>query len=538
MIGRRTIALLVLAASTMAAQPAAQAKETRAYLLVIGNNEPPAGPDGQSLRRLQYADDDAIGYYRLLGQFAREATLLATLDDATQRRYPGLADIAGKPTLAEILATVARYRKAMKADIARGDRPVLYLTFSGHGAVGDDGTAYLALDDSPLTQKVLYEQILDVLPTTYTHIIVDACHAGGVVGVRGPDPFARETSARTAELEARDLLPLLQKSALAQRSAVGAIVATTLGQEAHEWSEIEGGVFSHEVQSALAGAADVNGDRKIEYSEVQAFIAAANREIKDPRAAPRVVAVAPRRNRNVPLVDLDSLASATLLKGKAGKLGHFYIELEGGERYLDAHLSPEASAVLAIPGGQVAYLRTDNHEAEIPAGTRGPIDLDDLRLVRRAVASRGSLDDDYRRGLFAAPYGPTYYRGFVDSVGATGVVWLKPQIKTVVIEREARGRRWPAVSVGIAAGIAGAVSLGFAARAYNDYSSLGRQMYQERAQYIAEDYRENMTWAVATGLIAATGAAVAWRLWPDGPTVHAAPEQTGQGGAVQIQGRF
>ena len=55
------------------------------------------------------------------------------------------------------------------------------------------------------------------------------------------------------------------------------ILATTLGQQAHEWSAIESGVFTHELLSGLLGAADVNADQRIEYTELQAFIAAANR---------------------------------------------------------------------------------------------------------------------------------------------------------------------------------------------------------------------------------------------------------------------
>ena len=46
-------------------------------------------------------------------------------------------------------------------------------------------------------------------------------------------------------------------------------------------------MFTHELLSGMLGAADVNGDLVVEYTEVQAFVAAANRDIKDPRAIPR-----------------------------------------------------------------------------------------------------------------------------------------------------------------------------------------------------------------------------------------------------------
>ena len=68
---------------------------------------------------------------------------------------------------------------------------------------------------------------------------------------------------------------ILAKNSLARFPNVGAIMATASDAESHEWDAIEQGVFTHELISALRGAADVNGDGKIEYSEASAFFNAA-----------------------------------------------------------------------------------------------------------------------------------------------------------------------------------------------------------------------------------------------------------------------
>src|SRR5437588_21373 len=77
----------------------------------------------------------------------------------------------------------------------------------------EHGRAFLALLDEPLTQDLLYD-LLGRLPTEFTHVIIDACHAGGVVGVRGSGFFANEADTRTAPATAAEIEPLLATSPL------------------------------------------------------------------------------------------------------------------------------------------------------------------------------------------------------------------------------------------------------------------------------------------------------------------------------------
>jgi hypothetical protein len=495
------------------------AKEVR-YAIVIGNNAPPTSGTAERLEPLRYADDDAVRYYQLLSRLG-EAHLLAVLDATTQRRYVGLAARAVPPTAQNLRDLVSTLAAKMAADRKRGDRPVLYFVFSGHGARDAKGDAFLALQDASLTQQALYEDVLGKLPAVAIHVMVDACNAGGVVGVRGGGFFGTEKQASTARATDEDLRPILEATPLGRYPHIGVILATTLGQEAHEWSAIEGGVFTHELLSGLAGAADVNGDRVVEYSEVQAFVASANRDIKDPRAIPQVIAQPPAANRSAVLVAINAMTNVRLVTGDASKLGRFYIELDNGERYLDAHLSTKTAAI-ALPAEGTAYLRAGDREAVLPARTN--VVLGQLRLAARAVASRGSIDAEYRDALFASDYGRSYYQGFVDSVGALGV-----QFADVGVRRDtattSQSKR-PAVASAVVAGVAATSAIvtgALALSAKHDYETTNLQRPAEEARARYDRY---LPIAIGSGAVAVAAGALSVYLWPRG-TTRLAPAATG-----------
>ncbi|HEY5948477.1 MAG TPA: caspase family protein, partial [Kofleriaceae bacterium] len=412
------VALLLVVAA-----PRAYAGKDVAYAIVIGNNAPPTSGTAEKLAPLRYADDDAVRYYQLFSRMA-DTRLLVVLDTQTQRRYPGLAAQTEAPTLANLERIVGELAARMADDRKRGDRPVLYFAFSGHGARDEHGEPFLALIDGALTQQKLYDDVLGRMPTAFTHLIVDACNAGGVVGVRGGF-FDKEANTQAAPATTDDIKPIIEATPLARYPNVGVILATTLGQEAHEWSAIESGVFTHELLSGMLGAADVNADQIIEYTEVQAFVAAANRNIKDPRAIPHVIARPPQVNQNVALVALPSLRGMRMLRGNAAALGHFHIELSNGQRYLDAHVERGASIAIAVPDATTAFLRTDTREATLPL--RGGVMIAALALAENRSAARGSIEASYQAALFSADYGRAYYQGYVDSIGAVGVNFAPPE---------------------------------------------------------------------------------------------------------------
>ena len=411
---------LIVLGVLVLAPTAALAKPT-SYGIAIGYN---LSPEGTALPTLHYADDDAVRFFRHFRRLTDDAALLAILDDDTFKRYPELRTAIRAPTWIELDATVRRFAAKMKEDRARGDEPTFYFAYSGHGSANARGAIFLTLADAELTQDKLYEEILAKLPFSFAHLFVDACHAEAVVGARGGEQriFGKgESTAKSVKLDQHELAALADAQRLQRFPSVGAVIATTVDQEAHEWSRLQSGVFTHEVLSGLAGAADTNNDGAIEYSELQAFVMSANRAIADPRAAPRIVAAPPAVNRRVPIVNLSAFRDVAAIAGTANALGHFYIELQNGERYLDANLGGDTLRRLILPKERVLFVRTDEHEAEIATFDKGVIRFSELRLKPLQATAKGSIDEAYRTALFASPYTASYYQGVVDSVGLPGV---------------------------------------------------------------------------------------------------------------------
>jgi hypothetical protein len=529
----------------------ATAAEARSvsYAVVIGNNAPPADSAGEGLTTLRYADDDAVRYYQLLSQFSR-TTLLSTLDDATQKRHSKIASLARVPTLETLRQVFASLGNDMRLDREAGNEPVLYFVFSGHGALAEGGDAFLALGDGRLTQRILFEELIGSLPAPRTHVIIDACHAAGVVGARGGSFFEAETTGTTAPLTEAETIAITKGSVLTRYPNVGVITATTLGNETHEWSAIEAGVFSYEVLSGLAGPADVNGDRTIEYSELQAFVANANRTITNPRAVPLVVSEPPRSDRRSPLVKLQELRHSFLLQGNVGRWGRFSIELDDGQRLLDAHISSERAITIALPVGIDAYVRTADGEARI-SSTGKSVAVNDLRLTAPTVAARGGVDADYRQNLFASPYGPTYYLGYVDSQGGAPVGFdINLRIQGEIVPEEPMpldrdpgrwSRRGAYVMGGIAVLFAGISGLA-ATDVWDARDRFNNAQTRQDGEYASDDYHDATArfWAIAT--VSGLFAVASWRLSVRGKRLNLAvqPPATGAGGppGLSLGGSF
>jgi hypothetical protein len=413
----RAIAALFAAALLPLEADAAE----RVYALVVGNNEPPAGPAGDGLSTLRYADDDAVRYTELLQQFADEVRLHTVLDAQTRKRW-GSVRPSGAPSLAAVRRSLAQLGDTAAKQRDAGDRITFYLVFSAHGAIGDDGEAFVSLLDAPLSRAVLFDEILARVPADRVHLVIDACHAGGVVGMRGKRSFGKEVDAETSDVGDEEAARWVAARTLARFPHVGVLASTTAGEQAHEWSAIESGVFSHEVLSAMWGAADINNDLKVEYSEVQAFVSAANRRVEDPRAVPKVVARPPPDDPHDPVADLGRFSQSMMITGDASTLGHFHIERHNGQRHVDANLGTHAMTI-AVPAGAASFLRADDEEVELRGTVGSTIAFADLPRRDVEVEERGSTAAGYRKALFREPYTPDYYRGYVDSIGAAPVAF-------------------------------------------------------------------------------------------------------------------
>lgn len=509
---RRVWCIVVLGLLTAAAVGRA---ETKTYALVIGNNAlPPEKAD--ALKALRYADDDAVRFYRFFRHITAEARLLTVADSETQQRFHELVTHAEVPTLANIREAAAQFGQQIEKDRRAGRRTVAYIVFSGHGIYSESGEPVLVLLDGFMTQGVLYDEIVRRLNADFQHLFIDACYAEGVVDARGL--FGREVDAKTVALTAAERRAIVGTHT-SKFPGLGMVVSTSAEQETHEWSKIQSGIFSYEVLSGLSGPADVNHDGKIVYSELSAFISAANRGINDSRGRIDVIARPPDRDQNAPIVDLAAFRDVSFLHGDPSPLRHFSIELENGERYLEANLAGMAYAHIALLGSGKVYLRTGEMEAEIMLKPGRILDFGELRFKTFETQPKGSIETALSRGLFATGYSVAYYQGFVDKSGLVSISFdVEPlnldQRLGAVSERKLRTRKALAITSFSIVGVAAVSTAVFAALSLSSRGDFNETDLQRDA---SEANRRYVTFGTATWISAAfipVGLAAGLILWP------------------------
>lgn len=486
MINAAALLLTVLAAAdgVSTAQPGA-----RRYAIIIGVND--AFSAGQ--KPLSYADDDAVRFYSLFRELAGEAALFTLLDAETQGLYPEVVGEAEIPEKEAIFARAERMFAQIAADKARGLSTELYLIYSGHGLVDERGEGRLGLRGGTFSRTELYERFLAKSPAAVNHLIVDACDAYFFVQARGNDPSVDQVlSARAREF--------LDRQTLARFPTTGAILSTASMAESHEWSEIKGGVFSHQVRSAILGAADADEDGRISYDELEAFVLSANLGVKHQSANRAVFVRAPERDRAHPVIELSALARAHRLRVGPEQAGRIAIADDQGRRYLDLNKAPGFSLVLALLPGLRYFVSRGDDDFLVP-GEGKESDLGLLATVAPTLRARGSgIADAYEKGLFSVAFGPQLVDGFRLGVRASA--------DPVLVVDESHPLRTASLITGGAALALGGVAVGFwaagdgATASYNQTLRTGSLLEQQRASENVQawDNRANIAVGAAIGL--------------------------------------
>jgi hypothetical protein len=346
---------------------------------------------------LRYADDDAARYLDLFRSLGARSYVLTRPDANTQRLHPQVAAEALLPVRADFERATA----ALAADVdqarQRGVKTVLYFVYAGHGNV-KEGRGYLALEDGRIDATDLEAQVLSKIHSDQTHLIVDACYSYFLTLERGPG------GAR------HDIHGFTQFGGLAKKDNVGLLLSTSSARESHEWSGVESGVFSHEVRSGLYGAADVDGNGRVSYREMAAFIDRANSSIANQRYRPDVYAHPPKSSDT--LVDLRDRARPRI-EVPASLGGRYFLEDSRGIRVADFHNDEHQATYLLKPSnaGRL-YLHRLDDEAEfaIPTGAE-PISLADLTPQEPRNRSRGAANDAFE-SLFALPFNHRVVQSF------------------------------------------------------------------------------------------------------------------------------
>jgi hypothetical protein len=376
-------------ASAAAEEPAAHAT----FALVIGVNT----SVDRGVAPLRYADDDAARYLDLFRALGARTYVLTRPDDNTRRLHPQAAAEALLPVHADFKRAVAALASDVEQARKRRVRTVVYFVYAGHGGV-EDGKGYLTLEDARIDGAALDAEVVDAVGADQTHFIVDACDSYFLALGRGPGGERYESHGFS------DL------GGLRRRDSVGLLLSTSSARESHEWGGVQAGIFSHEVRSALYGAADADGDAQVSYREVSAFVERANAAIANERYRPDVYARAPKDSPI--LLDLRSRRHARI-EVPGTHANHYYLEDAKGVRIADLHNAPNQSAYLMRPvRGGALYLHRleDDAEYAIPAAPEA-VAIADLEAGEPRTRARGAANDAFQ-SLFALPFGRATVESF------------------------------------------------------------------------------------------------------------------------------
>jgi hypothetical protein len=462
--GARAGWVLALGVALASGAAAFAAETPQRYAVIIGNN---ASLD-QGVARLSYADQDAVKFYELFKAAGAHVRLLAALDPENQRRFTEAAQAMRPPSHQQLLATLAETFQQIRADREAGRETHFYFVYSGHGQVGRNHEGYVNLVDARFTRSQLYREVIGPSPAAFNHIILDACQAYFLVQRRG-GPGDKEGDYRAVVQD------FLASQELAGHPNTGVILAASSESETHEWGRWEAGIFSHELRSALLGAADVDGDGRVTYAEAAAFVDAANAAIDVPRARLRVFYRAPPSRPDLPLLDLAALADSPMLEVDPEHAEHIHVEDARGLRVADLHPSREQNARLALVGREPFFLRAGEREALVQGRLRVP--MRELAFAARSEAAKGSVEESFRRDLFRRPFGLAFYRADV-TARVSEELRMRPVVGGYGDAGEPRALRlwgWAGVGTGAALGAGAAVAYGFAASAYRDYQNAGSE---------------------------------------------------------------
>ena len=381
------------------------AQDTTRYALVVANNT--SVDDG--VPALRYADDDGARFFEIFSAYADQTSLLTTLDAESQQVFPDAAKHSIAPTRANLTATVESLKNAIKKDHAAGRRAEVFIVFTGHGSVSEDGEGYLSLANSKLRRRDLLKEVIEPLNADFTNVIIDACNAYFMVQSRGG--WSDDSTGRTLNAEFENYLNSGKRQAI--NPTIGVILSTAGAQEVHEWSTYGGGVFSHQLRSALLGAADANADGAVSYPEIEAYLVAANAAVTNPRARIHVHVKGPGQAQDRTVIELKKLRNTTQLKILGGE-GPMWIEDSRGLRYADLNISGDTTVHMNLLRDHQRgpyWIKTQSNEAAVPA--KDVVEYAALEPVATNQTARGAVDEAFRRELFQTPFGPGFMAGFL-----------------------------------------------------------------------------------------------------------------------------
>lgn len=481
---------------------------TSSVAIIVGSNKSASA----ALENLRFGDDDAVQNARTFKLLAVPTTLLVSPDAETRDLYPTLRP-QGPATRAALRSAFARAAKALATARAAGSRTRFYFLFAGHGEIAA-GRPFLQLDDGRLWREDLAEMLRQV-EADDNHVLVDACYGASFVADRGPGGERTQVAPGFS-----------QRAGAAWPERTGFLTARSSGGQTHEWAEFQAGVFSHELRSGLAGAADANLDGTVSYREIAAFVRRANEAVPNLRYRPQVSTTPPDGDLDATLAVLP--AGPLVLEMDLETPARTFVETETGIRLVDLHTAAGTPIHLRLPTDLgrmfVQQISTEPRtRARRPpppreyqvAARAGRVSLSTLTAESPRVRARGAAHEAFLL-LFAKPFDGTTVAAFrLEPIDLTVV----PPARDTSAARSGVSRRTLAIGAFTLGAVSAAVAGGFAWSAISLQGSVTPTTPERDVDAINDSIRKRNIAAWTLGGVAAASVATGLllALWPTAP---------------------
>ncbi len=363
----------ILFALLLACACAPAAAKTLRLALVAGHNR---GLDADP--RLQYAETDA----QKMGDLLVEAGGVA----------PGNLIVLKSPR-PEDLDRAFDEMRAQGAAADASDEVVFLFYYSGHGT-----GMHLKLGGREYPLQGLKERI-DGIPAKLRIGILDACQSGAITRLKG----------------ARLVEPFIVENKLKTEGSI-LIASSAPDENAQESDQLRGSFFTHNLMSALRGAGDVSGDRRVTLMEAYQYAFHKTLvETEDTRGGAQhpMAAINLDVQGDVVLTDLNSGRGGLVFKpdlegdllvadAKSSVMAEFHKE-KGRDAFLA--LPPGAYRVFCRDGRKTLQCKTGLKEKEIKEVGRGDLSAG-FRLLGLAKGSpdRAMPDLPWRNADYPAQF--------------------------------------------------------------------------------------------------------------------------------------
>jgi hypothetical protein len=228
------------------------------------------------------------------------------------------------------------------------------------------------------------------------------------------------------------------------------------------------------------------------------------------------VARPPALDGRAPIVDLTRARGHASLVGVPPP-GKFSLEDALGNRLLDGNVERGARVVLSVPTGRL-YFRSGGLEATLDVREGDRVDLARVALASPTARARGAIEGAMERGLFAAAYGPGFYRAFIEGREELVPIPIAPQGDEPLTAAPGPSRTagWVTLGAGGVLGAATGVLFGLTLSAKSDWESTSLERPATEAR---DDFTKLRTASVLGGALTALAVGVGvWLLVrPDEP---------------------